>query len=47
MKILEAITEEKKVLNFGLPCSPSSKVGEEKHKAKKVLLTYGGGMGGS
>lgn len=47
MKILENIMQEKTVLNFGLPCAPSRKVGEEKHHAKKVLLTYGGGMGGA
>ena len=47
MKMLEKITQEKKVLNFGLPCSPAKKVEEERHHAKKVLLTFGGGMGGA
>ena len=47
MKILETITKKENIFNFGLPCAPSSKIGEEKHKAKKVLLTYGGGMGGA
>lgn len=47
MKILETILKEEILLNFGLPCAPSSKIGEEKHSAKKVLLTFGGGMGGS
>ena len=34
------------VASFGLPCTPSKKIEEERYDAKAVKLTYGGGMGG-
>ena len=31
----------------GLPCSPSKIIGQKVIKAKRILITYGGGMGGA
>lgn len=47
MGILSEIKSAKKDYQIGLPCSPSKRISYEIVNAKKILLTYGGGMGGS
>lgn len=37
----------KKRIEIGKPCSPSTILGTEEIKATKVVISYGGGMGGS
>lgn len=47
MGILSEIKAVKKDYRMGLPCSPATRVGYEIINAKKILLTYGGGLGGA
>ena len=36
-----------KKIQIGLPCSPSRRVSAETMKVTEILISYGGGMGGS
>lgn len=47
MKILNEILKAKKDYKIGLSCSPSRHIGHEIISAKKILMSFGGGMGGA
>lgn len=35
------------IVKIGLPCTPSKNISHDEFKCKRILVTYGGGMGGA